>query len=113
MTMVDSFVTAIGFVKISVSIEIIGFIKCIGLEIAKLKILNIGIKRQIAILDFLLLLLGQAISDYNNLMGTLNSESRLMCSRLVLLQRFSNDISRLLLGPLFLNEITLNVSHCN
>jgi hypothetical protein len=110
MTMVDSFVTAIGFVKISVSIEIIGFIKCIGLEIAKLKILNIGIKRQIAILDFLLLLLGQAISDYNNLMGTLNSESRLMCSRL---ERFSNDISRLLLGPLFLNEITLNVSHCN
>ncbi len=42
--MVDSFVTAIGFVKISVSIEIIGFIKWIDLEIAKLKILKIGMK---------------------------------------------------------------------
>jgi len=42
--MVDSFVTAIGFVKIAVSIEVIGLIKCIGLEIAQLKILNIGIK---------------------------------------------------------------------
>jgi hypothetical protein len=108
----DSFFTAIGFVKIVVSIEIIGLIKCIGLEIAQLKILNIGIKSPIAILDFLLLLL-LLISDYNTLMGTLNSESRLMCSRLVLLQRFSNVISRLLLVPLFLNEITLNVSHCN